>query len=291
MVTLPTLIARRFIATPHVHALQAKSGAWYPAREYNPATGKHDGPDLPFTKQVIEDHLAKKKTVGHYLINQDNNCKLFAFDLDLVNHDTDWISYPSDKDIASLEMKFGDDRDRMQIAWEHLMRINRQTGNPRELWQDKQHRSRPYLMRQMRGLAEMLSQRIHKELEIPVAVAYSGNKGLHVYGFTGMLPAADARALALEILDSFDRFTSVKGRNFFADTDTDPETGYPTLEIEVFPKQDTVNAYGNLMALPLGMNQKAPNSRKFFVDQRSPQSTIVPHNDPETVLEGGDPWH
>jgi len=38
------------------------------------------------------------------------------------------------------------------------------------------------------------------------------------------------------------------------------------------------------------VNQKAPNSRKFFIDQRAPHATIVPRKDPESLLEGGDPW-
>lgn len=293
MATLPGLIAKRFIARPEVYALQSpKTGAWRPSYSWNPADQKYDGPVRPFTKEVLEDHIAGKHTVGHYMVNTEGNCKLFAFDLDLIDGEAPWIQYPSARDMESLEDKFGDDLERKNAAWEHLIKLGRHSGNPRELWQHKTHPSRQYYLRQMRGLAEELSQRIFKELEIPVAVDYSGFKGVHVYGWHGMLPAADSRTLALEILDSFGRFEAFRGESEFRDTVEEPDTGYPTLSIEVYPKQEKIRegGFGNLMALPLGVNYKAPKSRKFFVDQRSPHATIVPRKDPIPLLEHGNPW-
>lgn len=292
MASLPGLIAKRFIARPEVYALQSRTGAWRPSYAWNPAEEKFNGPVRPFTKAVIEDHLAGKQTAGHYMVNTEGNCKLFAFDLDLVDNVEPWIKYPGAEDIESLEEKFGDDMERKNAAWLHLVSLGRREGNPRELWQNKQHPSRQYYLRQMRGLAEMLSQRIFKELDIPVAVDYSGFKGVHVYGWHGMLPATDSRTLALEILDSFDRFTAHRGDSEFRDTEEDPETGYPTLSIEVYPKQEKIRegGFGNLMALPLGVNQKSPKSRKFFIDQRAPHATITPRKDPLPLLERGNPW-
>lgn len=291
---MPTLIgavAKRFIAQPEFYAVQRS--AWYPSRAYNPETEKYDGPLQPLTADLIKAHLDGTKTLGHYMVNRDNDTKLFAFDLDLVDHDAPFITYPSAESVAKIDENFADDPERRDAAYEHLLKIGRQSGNPRELWQDKQHPSRPYYLRQMRGLAEMLSSRIHTELGIPVACEYSGFKGLHVYGFTGMIPAGEARALAVEILESFSRFEKTRGENFWADNAlADPDSGFPTLEIEVFPKQDTVSAdgFGNLMALPLGRNQKAPKTKKFFLDQRAPHATIKPHPDPLALLTSGNPW-
>lgn len=290
MTSLSTLIARRFIATPNVYAIQNRNGSWRPARAFNPETGKHDGPDLPFTKQIIDSHLAGEQTIGHYLVNSNNECKIFAFDIDLIKDEAPWIQYPSSKDIESLEEKFGDDMERKNAAWEHLVRLGKRTGIPREIWQDKKHPSRPYLLRQMRGMVEMLSQRISRELDIPVVSEISGLKGVHVLAMTGMIPAADARALAMSVIESFDRFVPDRGNNFFRDTLTDPEEGFPTLEVEIYPKADTINRYGNLLALPLGVNQKAPNTKKFFIDQRAAHTLITPRKDPEALLETGQPW-
>lgn len=293
MPTLIGMIAKRFIATPAYYAVQSNTGSWRPSYAWNPDTQHYDGALQPMTPKVIEDHLEGRSTFGHYLVNRDKQTKLFCFDLDLVNHDAPWLRYPGAQDMASLEEKFGDNQDRLTEAWEHLLRLGRRDGNPRELWQDKKHPSRPYYLRQMRGLAELLSQRIRSELDIPLICEYSGFKGLHIYGLTGPIGAGEARTLALAVLDSFERFEPVRGDSVFRDTEEDPEIGFPTIEIEVFPKQDEVKSdgFGNLLSLPLGRNRKNPGVKKFFLDQRAPHATIAPHPDPYRLLETGDPWN
>jgi hypothetical protein len=106
-------------------------------------------------------------------------------------------------------------------------------------------------------------------LGLPWAVAYSGSKGVHVYGFTGKLPAADVREAARIVLDGMGHWQPRKagGDNFFECLDKDPMFGFPEFSIEVFPKQDSLDGkdLGNLMRLPLGRNIKSAD-RPFFMD-------------------------
>lgn len=276
--TLPQLYAQRFIARPDVIAVQSKDGSkWAPDR------------GRKFTVPLLEEHIAGSATYGHYLVNKDNQCKLFAFDCDL-NTVGAWVKQPSEEDLVGLLDRFPDPGPEQDAAFDHLTEIYK--GNPRELWQDKGHPSRKYFLRQMRTLAEMLSSRIHKELDIPVACAYSGHKGFHVYGFHGLLDAGESRALAQAVLDSFDRFSPIRGDNYFVDQNPDPADGFSNWVIELFPKKEIHEGddLGFLMRLPLGRNRKAAENKTFFFDQRLNHHSIKPHPDPIALLETGNPW-
>jgi hypothetical protein len=144
------------------------------------------------------------------------------------------------------------------------------------------------------ALGTRCSSRIHSELGIPVACSYTGNKGIHVYGFTGHVPAAAARGAAEMVLRSFGSFEP-KGSNdsvYWLDTNLDPQDGYSNYTIEVFPKQDEVGqgGYGNLLRAPMGRNLKNPSDPCFFIDQRREHTTLAPHPDPVALLTNGNPW-
>ena len=290
MPTIAGLLARRFIARPDAYAVQKGDGQYYPARAWNEAEKKYSGPLFPITPDVLKKHVAGEQPIGHYLVNQEGMTKLFALDIDFRNASAPWMNVPSPKDLESLAIRFGDKPNEFNQAMDFLESI--QNGNPRELWQDKSHPSRKFFLLQMRNIAELFTQRISSELQIPTAAAYSGFKGIHVYGWTGLLPAQSARDLGEAVLQSFDRFHPIKGKNFWIDSEEDPHQGFRQFEIELFPKQDEIGhgGFGNLMRLPLGVNKKNPNGKAFFIDQRSPAAGIVPREDPETLLEHGDPW-
>jgi hypothetical protein len=143
---------------------------------------------------------------------------------------------------------------------------------------------------QFKQMAHMLMRAIHEELELPCAAAYSGGKGVHVYAFTGKIPAVEAREGAQIVLDSLDCFKATRGTNFFKHKDEDPESGFPNLSIEVFPKQGSLDGkdLGNLMRLPLGRNLKSKDPT-FFIDMTSPLGQMVPA-DPVWALTTSDPW-
>jgi hypothetical protein len=249
---LANLLANRFIARPDVKAEQQKNGAWHPV-----CTRNADGTVkqyFKFTRADLVNHVQGKKTYGHYLLNQNSDCKLFAFDIDLEKEGF-WCPDVTDEQ-----------------AWD--ITEDKYTGkvesfNPRDSWQVRSHPARRWMKFQFRTVAHLLTHKINTELGIHTATAYSGSKGIHVYGFTGLMPAADVREAALIVLDSFgsDSWIPSRGDNFFKCSNQDPVTGYPNLSIELFPKQETLENkdLGNLMRLPLGRNLKSSDPT-FFVD-------------------------
>jgi hypothetical protein len=272
MSDVATLIAQRFIQRRDVKAKQLSNGTYTPDNEYNPATGGFDGPRIPWKMPHLHAHLASTATYGHYLLDQDSNCKLFAFDIDLEKTGflptATWVSGMDDP----LKVEF-------------------QAANPREAWRDRRHPGRPWMKYQLRVIAERLAAVANKEMDLPVAIAYSGAKGLHVYCFTGAIRASDAREGAQLVLDTLGEFDLIKGQHFYRHKNQDPYQGYPNLSVEVYPKQGSLDGkdLGNLMRLPLGRNQKTTDPT-FFVDLRAPLNELIPRNS-EWSLTTDNPWN
>lgn len=266
---LAALIAKKFIARRDVKAQQNNRGFYTPVV----VDRNVDEPErIPWQMADIEAHIAGTKTFGHYLVDQDDNCKLFAFDIDLnktVNDQQGNIlwqgSYP-------FPESYGDSSD---------FKGEIRKFNPRSAWLNRSHEARPWMKYQFHMVAHMLCATIEKELDIPCAVAYSGAKGIHVYGFTGLIPAADAREGAQIVLDALalrgNPVELLKGKHFFKFSNPDPIEGFPNLSIEVFPKQDTLDGkdLGNLMRLPLGRNLKSEDPT-FFVDMAAELNSLQP---------------
>lgn len=213
----------------------------------------------PLTRADIEAHLAGQTTIGHYLVEPGGLARVLAFDIDL------------------------------NPLWE--LPITHQTLliHPREEW--KRFGSwRHGLTMGLRICANELAFRMKVALGCPVAVAYSGSKGFHVYGFVGPAPAADIRKAGDAILRT--PWTTGSGRAMTFDGDgvvydRGPRSMY---SIELFPKTDDVDSdgLGYLMRLPLGINRKS-NERAFFVDQRMPFDELSAA-DPLQILRDGDTW-
>lgn len=258
--TVAALLSERFVARTDAKAWQTSSGY---ARDDSPLTlsdielhlagERHPvtltGPKGPYTKRMF--------SLGHYLVDPaTQTCKLFAFDIDLTK-------------VGSLGGE--------PIA-------------PREVFADPANPDRLTLLTRLKCLAYGLGLRTHKltDGETQVAAAFSGNKGLHVYGLIpGGAPAADARAMGNDVLESFG-YKPTRGENFWTHP-TDNDT--PNVCIEVYPKQDDVNAsgYGNLMRLPLGVNGSSGKAGAFIrLDDGPARMTRM---DPLAVLQGGElPW-
>jgi hypothetical protein len=174
-------------------------------------------------------------------------------------------------------------------------------GNPREIWLDRRYKlQRAFLKYQLRCMALKLARVVSDILEIPLAVAYTGSKGLHVYGFTGLMHAADVRYAADIVIAEYGKLEPYRGNHFFrhkAEINergiTDPYLSYDQLAVEVFPKQTDMSnkTHGNLMRLPLGKNLKNPSDPCFFLDLRSNfgENCFTPR-DPVEVLTISDPW-
>jgi hypothetical protein len=261
---LADLLAQKFISRRDVKAIQMPDGAWRP----HTADGRTDGQRLPWKRTDLRRHLAGEVTYGHYLLGTDDTCKLFAFDIDLEknnpNNDPDFIG--SWVDTSGQVHAF----------------------DAREAWLDRRHPSREFQKIHLMMMGYALASTIATELELPTAMAYSGGKGIHVYGFTGPMPAKDVRDGARIVLDQFQHeLEPTKGENFYRTTNRhdDLTDGLRNMTIEVFPKQDSLGGkdLGNLMRLPLGKNLKNPKDPTFFIDPDG-DWTKMPPIDPMTAL-------
>lgn len=267
MSDVATLLAQNFIARRDVKAIQHSDGSWSPHTD----TGRHDGQRLKWRMSDLAAHLEGKQTFGHYLLDPDDQCKLFAFDIDLEKNTTEGQR----KFIGS----YVDENDDVQLF------------DAREAWRDRRHPARPVLKIALMQVAFSLGTIIRDELELPCAVAYSGNKGLHVYAFTGLISAADAREGASIVLETFGEFEPTRGDNFWRDKNQELNNITRNLTIEVFPKQDSLEGkdLGNLMRLPLGRHRKSPKDPCFFVDMSKGIDQIAPI-DPVVALTTDAAW-
>lgn len=266
---LAAQFARRFIQRRDVKAVQFNSGAYVPDRELK-SLGNF-GPQGFLMPHLLQ-HLNGEATYGHYLLDSDDNVRVFCFDIDLK---TEGFYLP-------LESAAHEDAE--PVAF-----------NPREAWLDRAHPSRPWLKIQMGMLARKLVSKIQTELDGVVqgtAAAYSGNKGIHVYGFTGPMPAKQARAMAHYVLECTDDWELERGQHIYRYKLQDPFLGYPNFNLEVYPKQDSLDNkdLGNLLRLPLGKNLKNPADPTFFLDLTTPPGVMQPHPNPLRLLETGNPY-
>jgi hypothetical protein len=263
--TLAALIGGRFIQRRNFKAVQFSNGSWSPDREL-----KHLGDMAPlgFKLPHIEQHLAGTHTYGHYLIDDEDMCRVFAFDLDLETS-----GY-----YCLLDGE----------PWEPI------ECNPRVEWLNRASPARPWLKTQMSVLARKLISAIQEHLGTPCAAAYSGSKGIHVYGFTKEMepnPAELVRDGAKFVLDATGDWELFRGTSFYKHKLQDPALGYPNFTLEIYPRQSTLEGkdLGNLLRLPLGRNLKSTDPC-FFLDLNTPVGALVPHSNPVALLSSGNPF-
>lgn len=260
---LVRLLGGKFIQRRDVKSFQADDGAWYPTRE-------------PMTMADFEAHLAGTRTMGHYLLDPDDTCKFFAFDIDLVKHNRECVGRLADGTACPG----------CEVLVEGVDGVVYRTI-PRDIWMHD-HPVTPTLTRDLRGMADGLAWTIYDlfDADVHVAIATSGHKGLHVYGFTGTVPADTAKQSAIAVLQHYGSVLEpFRGENFWRH-----KTEFHTLDIEVFPKQTSLQGkdLGNLMGLPLGVN-RVTGRRKHFITTRVGQDQVM-EMDPERVLSGEFPW-
>lgn len=280
--TLAKLFAKMFIARPDIRAIQRDNGEYEPQRpSRDPNRPSKYKEQLGFDLSSLVAHIRGEQTYGHYMVNTDDKVKLFAFDIDLEKPgpNNPHLMLPRTKNTHGEYSDFV-------------------PGNPRELWMSrKQGPARDMIKFQLRMLANELARTIQDELEIPIAVAYSGSKGIHVYGFTGPTTASLARQGAAIALEAMGTWELTRGNNFYQYKPKNPldssdlVMNFGQYSLEVYPKQDSLDGkdLGNLMRLPLGVNRKSPKDPTFFMDLRVPFSDITPM-DPIEALTTTDPW-
>lgn len=253
------LLGKRFIARGDKHAEQDEKG-------YHPV-------DHILKRSELESHLRGEKSLGHYLVSPVDDCvKLVAFDLD------------ARKALRDVDRDHG---------IKEAVVEGRIIADPRAAFADPEHSDHAEVKWELSLLGFMLALQMRDivckplGIDITCAVACSGNKGVHVYGwFHERTPAAKARVLANAVLESLVEdnmiFELVMGENFFWN-----ESDFPCVEVEVFPKQDSITAsgktHGNLMRLPLGVHLKSGGA-SFFMQPGGGEFVAM---DPLVALERG----
>lgn len=276
--------ASRFICRSDVKAVQLDKaggglgpGDWFPDTRIN-IDRRPNSPHLPvgFSMDHLLAHIAGERTYGHYLLSPESEAKLFVFDID--------ISTCLDKDTGKYTgtwVDFDSGEVHNQV-------------NPLLLWGTRTREAAParaWLKYQLKLIGHRFADEIRK-IGVDTAVAYSGHKGIHVYGFTGKMSASEVRDGALLVMDRMGEFEPYRGQNFWRHKNPEPEHGFQNFSIEVFPKQTSLEgkSLGNLVRLPLGVNHKAPKDPTFFLDMRAPLAQFTPHPDPVGLLKKGNPF-
>lgn len=277
---LAILFAKRFIQRRDVKAVQLSFGdkvIYTPDHKIKDINdNSHHGP-VGFKMEHLHHHLDGSATYGHYLLDNESHARMFCYDIDLKESGY-YVPLANYQEGMSEE------------AWTEAGKPL--PFNPREDWLNRAHPGRPWIKTQMGMLARKLTASISKELGIGCAAAYSGNKGIHVYGFTGPLPAEQVRAAALYALEATDDWELERGQHIYRFKLQDPELGYPNFNLETYPKQDNLDDkdLGNLLRLPLGKNLKNPVDPTFFLDLTTAPGVMAPHKDPVRLLETGNPF-
>lgn len=273
---LTNLIVSRMIARKDAKAIQRFNGdgevIYTPVR-----TGPKDAKvDVPWSREDFEAHLAGDKTFGHYLVNTDNECKIVCFDIDLRKEGY----LPQVHDTAN------------GVPPDNFVKVDDLRG----AWHNRREVGRTFMKSQFRLAAHQLSRIVQENLgsEYDVCVAYSGNKGVHVYV---LLPEARdaemARQMGVMVMDASGCWVpnTESSEIFFRHDNQDPSEGMPNLSIEVFPKQGNVNGggYGNLVRLPLGKNLKHTDPT-FFIDMTAPLVDLKPLDPIRALTPGYNMW-
>lgn len=277
---LVDLVARKFVARSDAKAQQRSDGSYAPV-VLNPKT---DRTPVKWSRDDFVKHLSGEQTFGHYMLDpKDSTVKLFAFDIDLEEQGLiPTKALEMGMPIPGVEDPWYTNEDIEQ--WESTFEI----GNPREAWHNRAHPARPWLKLQFRLFAHKFAAVINNTLELPCAVSYSGNKGVHVYAFTGRIPAHDAREGAQIVLDTIGDF-AIKPKE--ASTFKHPD--FMHMSVEVYPKQDSIKegGFGNLMRLPLGKHLKSPKDPTFFMDMAAPLNEMRPVDSIWALTDGAlDPF-
>lgn len=279
---LENWLAKRFIQRIDVKAVQLPKDAlhpwpWYcPDNKLPPRIRPYHQP-LGFRREHLKAHLAGEATYGHYILDENSRCKVITFDIDLIEADPKNGVYGSWVDMLDPEAS-----DEPTVI---------EPCSPRDLWADRAEvGARNWYKYQMKMLATRFCSTF-MEMGLPTAAAYSGNKGIHVYGFVDAMPAAEAFQGAEIALAMIDEFEPYKGNHTFIHRNPDPWQGYRNFTVEVYPKQESLQGktLGNLVRLPLGRNIKSTDPT-FFLDLTTPMAEFKPHPDPVRLLREGNPF-
>jgi hypothetical protein len=253
------LMGTLFVARRDVKAIET-SGGWIPDREPCPkhdtsrrCANCNDAPARPFKIGDFREHLLGQRCLGTYLLDEHDRVKFFALDLDLQKEGATWWEIADGNDIPESVLAINDTR----------------TGNLEVALHDQAHTgyrwSRVLIYDTIVGFTDIITD----QLGLPALPVVTGGGAHILVPFGNAIPAREARDIAKSVMDA-SGWKNIKGDGVFW------RSASPSLEIEVFPKQDTLSksgaSFGNLIRLPLGWHRGA-GVRTYFLDLHKTGST------------------
>jgi hypothetical protein len=253
------LMGTLLIARRDVKAIET-SGGWIPDREQcdkhdasRRCANCNDAPSRPFKISDFHQHLLGQRCMGTYLLDENDRVKFFALDFDLQKEGAEWwlVHEPDDPDAWTGSDPMGEvDLDATQ------------TGNLEAALHDPLHSGHRWARILIYDTLVAFRQIINDQLGLPVLPVVTGGGAHLLVPFGNAIPAREARDIAKVVMDA-SGWKNVKGDGVFW------RAASPSLEIEVFPKQDALSksgaSFGNLIRLPLGWHRGA-QVRTYFLD-------------------------
>lgn len=197
-----------------------------------------------YTLSDFRSHLYGDRCLGAYLLDPDSMVRCIAFDIDLKD-DGDYFLI----DDAEVDL----------VVQHH--------GNLEAALHDADNPAHPWACSLVSSTATFLKREIYDALALCSTVIVTGG-GAHVFvPFGTPLPAAEARAMAHSVMDGIPTFAR-RSENFYGN-----DVKSPSIEIEVFPKQDALtdsDSLGNLIRLPFGHHECG--IRTYALDTSNPMA-------------------
>ena len=264
------LIARKDVKAIEYH------GTWMPHRVDMRKTA--DGDLIPFRLIDFQEHMFGTQCLGTYLLDTDNNVKFFAIDVDLRKEGaTYWPVRDAEELEELIQLKNGD-----EILVNGVLDTETVVGNLEEALHDPEHVGHRWARILVSTTLDNLARAVERELGLPSLPVVTGGGGHLLVPLGELTPAVEARVLARTVMESVGG-VQTKGDNFWQIG----ESGNPGMEIEVFPKQDTIpksGGFGNLIRLPMGLHHRT-KQRTYFLGAGGAFPWSLPKADAVATLE------
>jgi len=245
------LIARKDVKAIEYH------GTWMPHRQNMRETG--DGDLIPFRLVDFHEHMFGNQCLGTYLLDTDSNVKFFAIDVDLRKEGAAyWPVHDAEELEAILTMSEGN-----EVVVNGILDTETVIGNLEEALHQPDHVGHRWARILVSSTLSNLARIVTNELGLPSLPVVTGGGGHLLVPLGELTPAVEARVLARQVMEAAGG-RQTKGDNFWMIG----ESENPGIELEVFPKQDTIpknGGFGNLIRLPLGLHHRT-KTRTYFVD-------------------------
>jgi hypothetical protein len=187
-------------------------------------------------------HLFDDRCLGAYLLDADSMVRCVAFDVDLKD-DADYFLIGDDSSVREDEPPVDGELD-LQIQHH---------GNLEEALHNPHNPAHRWACSLVRSTVHYIEREVWEALSLTCTIIITGG-GAHVFvPFGHLVPASEARAMAHSVMDGIPMFAR-RSESFYQN-----HQGNPSVEIEVFPKQDALKdpeSLGNLIRLPFGMHER-----------------------------------